>query len=351
MKKIGISLIVAAAMVACNNEKKNTEELVEDAGNEMQQAYNDIGDVSRENVSYTENEAESMAQDMKTNVQVMDDGSVNISNFTAYGELQNQVKNLSTSPNVRDEMNSENAYQAFQTFVEEMPAYLKTNVIMKEVDDVEKAMKKLVADLEDESTKESTIKDHIEDIQEAVEDLNDEIVDARLRFDGYEDEELANYADFVSNVNYDDEGVITIVDFNDYETVKTDRMNMMNAQEDQKITYAQTLVTDFNSMLNNMPEYLKVDDVMDAVEDVQKEMKEYQDEKATATLDENLENLEEIDEALYDLNKEMLKARKKYDENRRDAIEEYLEELNDTDEPMSQRLKEAREEYNEEMND
>ncbi|WP_156339992.1 hypothetical protein [Nonlabens sp. YIK11] len=349
MKKIFITMIaVSLAMTACKEEKTD-ETLVMEVYDE-DAATEDDSDVV---AVVTREDAETMANEMKTNVNVDKDNNLTITGFEEYGQLQNDIKNLSTSPNLRDKMNGEKAYASFETFVAQMPAYLKTNLVMKEVSDVRNRMDRLNATLNNANATESAIKSRIVDVEEAVQDLNDEIVDIRLSLENDTSIDYDAYRDFVDNVNYDDAGYVTIINFDNYAKVQDDRIALYEAADDEKNTYQKTLRASFNEMVNRMPAYLKIDDVMDAVADVQKEMKEYEMEKnnAETDLDENLENLEEIDEALYDLNKELIKSRKKYDDQKSDAIEEFMEEFNsNSNQTMSERIKDATEEYNEEMN-
>lgn len=225
-------------------------------------------------------------------------------------------------------MNGEKAYASFETFVDQMPAYLKTKLVMKEVADVRNAMDRFKAAQKDNSTTAAELKSRMANVDNAVEDLNDEIVDLRLSLENDDSIDYDAYRDFVENVSYDDTGYITIINFEDYNTMQDNRMAMNDASNTEKDAYQKSLRTSFNNMVDRMPAYLKVDDVMDAVDDVEKEMKEYEMEKGKVDAEESLENLEEIDEALYDLNKELIKSRKRFDDQNNDAIENFMGELN-----------------------
>ena len=341
-------LAISMVLVACNENEKKDELVVSEYETEQELIDEEADAV----VVVTREEAETMANDMRENVIVDKNNQVSIKSFKAYGQLQNQVRNLSVKPNTREVMSGKEAYQAFEYFVDEMPAYLKTNLVMKEVADVRNAMNKLNADLNDDSTSEATIRRHIANVKEAVEDLNNEIVDVRLSLETDESIDFEAYRSFVDNVNYDDKGFVTIINFDEYKQVQDDWNALIIASNAEKDAYEQSLSKNFNSMVARMPAYLKIDDVMDAVSDVRKELKEYETEKkqADVDLDEQLENLEEIDEALYDLNKELIKSRKKFDDRKNDAIEEFMEEFNsNSNQTMQERLRDATEEYNEEM--
>ncbi len=352
MKKIFLSLAaVSMTLVACNNNEK--ENSAADAADYEQEELINDGTEMTADIVITREEAETMAKDMKENVKVDANNEVSITSFKEYGQLQNDIRNLSVNPDKRDVMAGKKAAESFNYFVQKMPAYLKTNLVMKEVGDVRNAMNRLTADLEDENTTRQEIENRIATVEEAVDDLNEEIVDIRLSLEEDPAIDYDAYRDFVQNVNYDDQGYVTIIDFEEFDTVRDNWIAMSSATPQQKMSFTQTLRTNFNSMVANMPAYLKIDDVMDAVDDVDEEIDEYENEKDApdAELEDQLELLEEIEESLYDLNKELLKARKKYDEKRDDAIEEFMEEFNsDTNQTMKERLKDAREEYNEEMN-
>lgn len=336
MKKITMTLIATVLLLAsCKDRDTNGQDLA-DYKTTTTTTYTgdeDLTDKDYNNVipkkTYTQNEGQELATVMKENVSISDKNEANIQNFTAYGELINEVHNLSISPDVRDKMSNERAQKAFKTFLNDMPDYLKTRWIRKEVTDVQNAMRSLQNAIDNNKT-DRYIKKQINRVSDEIEDLNNEIVDTRLRLDNNKEYDYQLYRNFVNNVMFNDAYIVSIKDFKDYDVVNEDRENLEKASNKGKMPYASTLIYDFNMMVSKMPEYLKIDDVMDAVEDVQKEMKEYQKEMNNPEIEmnEHLENIEEIDEALYDLNKELLKARKDFDEDRRDAIEEYIEDLN-----------------------
>ncbi len=352
MKKIILSLAaVSMTLIACNNNEKQEDEM-DSASYDQSQVAND-GTSMTADIVISREEAESMASDMKENVNVDANNQLSIKNFKEYGQLQNDVRNLSVNPNTRDVMAGKKAYESFNYFVEEMPAYLQTTLVMKEVGDVRTAMNRLNADLNDDNTTANEIENRIANVEETVEDLNEEIVDIRLSLENDPTIDYDAYRDFVQNVSYDDAGYVTIVDFEEYDTVQDNWITMTSASPQEKMSFTQTLNSNFNNMVANMPAYLKIDDVMDAVDDVREEIQEYETEKDApdAELEDRIELLEEIEDALYDLNKELLKSRKKYDDRKQDAIEEFMEEFNsDSNQTMKERLRDATEEYNEEMN-
>ncbi|WP_124978888.1 hypothetical protein [Nonlabens xiamenensis] len=351
MKKIILSVLaMSTLMIACkDNDKENNLDENYDTSTEQTMADNEDQEYAS---SITRQEAEEMSQQWRDNVTVDENNQVNVKNFAAYGELQNSIRNLSVDPEVRNEMLGKNAYTAFEHFVDEMPAYLKTTYVMKEVEDVREAMDQYQYDMNHSEVSEELVKNHIMDLKEAVDDLDNEITDVRQSLDTSVEINYADYQEFTNNVNYnDEEGMIVITDYPIYTTVYNDWTSMSEASYNEQLTEVEKLNKDFQQMINTMPAYLKIDDVMDAVEDVQKEMNEYQEDKQKGVdQDEMEENLEEIDEALYDLDKEFKKARKKYAEDRKDATEEFMEEFtSDSDQTIRERVRDASEEYEEEM--
>lgn len=334
MKKTLFTItIITAMLVSCNDNKNKEAELAGNDSKPQNTSYETekLIPVSPWDTTYfTEDDAVQMANQIKKEVTVDQNNNLSIKSFTAYGELQNQVRNLSIHPDVRDEMASQKVRKAFKTFKEEMPAYLKTKMVKKEVDDVEKVMKRHEEVLNDQNATEAKVRKHIARVKDAVEDLNNEIVDVRLSLEKDDSIDFKAYTDFVKNVNFDDSNNVTITDFTDYDQVKVDQNNMNRAKDDEKMSYAAILIDDFSTMVAKMPSYLQIDDVMDAVEDVQEEMREYQESQNDPDNDyeDYLDDMEDIDDALYDFNKELLKARKEFDEERINAIKEYMDDLN-----------------------
>lgn len=96
------------------------------------------------------------------------------------------------------------------------------------------------------------------------------------------------------------------------------------------------------NLRNTIPAYLKTEEVMEDVADIQKEYLELISD-ADASEKEVRENLEELNEQFDDLKEELDETLKLYLEARKDAIEEYNEES------KKGKIDEAIEEYNEEM--
>jgi hypothetical protein len=70
-----------------------------------------------------------------------------------------------------------------------------------------------------------------------------------------------------------------------------------------------------------------------------------------ATQERNRNNIQDVQRAFDDMEREIAEARQQFKDNREDALEEFMEEINDKDPGVSrmQRYKDALEEYNEEI--
>jgi hypothetical protein len=161
--------------------------------------------------------------------------------------------------------------------------------------------------------------------------------------------------DFEESVSVENNRATNIQGWTIYTTVDQDIDRLVSASSTERMTAAQQLRADYNVLMTTIPAYLRVRSVNRAIEDVDKEITEFEKEFADPETKEkeNRENLEEIQEAYEDLAEEIADAREKYVENKEDAMEEYLEEVNDLDsgQTTDERYRDAREEYNEEMDD
>ncbi|AZQ43478.1 hypothetical protein [Nonlabens ponticola] len=160
-------------------------------------------------------------------------------------------------------------------------------------------------------------------------------------------------SDFSNAVAVENDRATQVKGWTVYSTVNADLEELRNTPDEKVMTSTQQLRADYNILMSTIPAYLMVDDVRDAIADVNKEITEFEKEVAipTTTRKENMENLEEIQEAYDDLAKEIAQARAKYVDNQEDAMEEYLEEINNIDDKKTtmQRYEDAAVEYNEEL--
>ncbi len=142
--------------------------------------------------------------------------------------------------------------------------------------------------------------------------------------------------------NLDSKGIVGFDDWNDYTVVNYELAEIRNSQE---VTISQR-IRNMNYRIanlgNSIPAWLKTEEVMEDVADIQKEYKELI-EDADASEDEVKENLEELSEQFDDLREELNETVKKYTEIHADAIEEFNEEI------KKGKIEAAIEEYNEEI--
>ncbi|WP_179343898.1 hypothetical protein [Winogradskyella ursingii] len=141
---------------------------------------------------------------------------------------------------------------------------------------------------------------------------------------------------------YDDRGVKTVSAWDDYNTLSYEMDEIEKVDINTKNIRMVSLDGIISNLGNSVPQWLKTEEVMEDVADIQKEYEEYKAEK-NASLDERNENLEEISEQFADFREELRETIEKYFEIHRDAVEEFNEEMKDGD------LEDAVEEYNEEI--
>ncbi len=159
--------------------------------------------------------------------------------------------------------------------------------------------------------------------------------------------------DFAESVEVKDKKTTNVKGWTIYTTVNDDIKMLRSAKPATRMTAAQKLRADFNSLKNSIPEYMNVRRVRRAVDKIDVRIEDFENDAAESdvtakTLD---KDLEKIGDAYENLSEQIAKAREQYIDNKEDAIEEYLEEINDLDKGKTyeERLRDAREEYDEEM--
>ncbi|PQJ31755.1 hypothetical protein BST92_07380 [Nonlabens arenilitoris] len=199
------------------------------------------------------------------------------------------------------------------------------------------------------------LEEMVENTTEQVEETTVDIEDAAQETITYTKENVTALAnDFESNVEVKDDNIVAIKGYDSYTVLRTNIMDLSTVTEDNINSRSESLRNSFNSFKSTIPAYLRIDDVQDAIEDVEKEIKEYEEERVgeKASTKNNKENMEEIQEAFDDLEKEIIQARKKYVDNKEDAMEEYMEEINSSrKQSTTEKYLDATEEYNEEIKD
>jgi hypothetical protein len=138
-----------------------------------------------------------------------------------------------------------------------------------------------------------------------------------------------------------------------YSNVNEDIKMLNNAKPEARMTAAQKLRSDFDTLRNSLPEYMNVRRVRRAIDKIDARITNFEEDVVKTDVSEKKikNNFDDISNAYIHLEEQIAKARDQYLDNREDAIEEYLEEINDLDKNKTyeERLRDAREEYNEEM--
>ncbi|ARN79043.1 hypothetical protein BST97_14180 [Nonlabens spongiae] len=171
----------------------------------------------------------------------------------------------------------------------------------------------------------------------------------------YSQDEANRMADDITyNVRIADGSISEIRGYSDYSDMRNYLDIFANSTPETEVQSEFTLRESFDVFKNTIPYYLRRDDVNEAIKDVEKELTDYEENKAKENPSpaEHDQNVKEIQEAFDNLEKEIIKARKKFEDNRKDAMEEFMEEIKDkSNKTQSERYRDAMEEYNEEMND
>ena len=142
--------------------------------------------------------------------------------------------------------------------------------------------------------------------------------------------------------NFDTKGIVGFDDWSDYTVVNAELEGF------RKVNYVTTpdRVRNLNYRIanlgNTIPAWLKTEEVMEDVADIQKEYLELIKE-SNASEKEMRENLEELSEKFDDLKEELDETVAKYTKIHEDAIEEFNEEI------KKGKIEAAIEEYNEEI--
>ena len=147
-----------------------------------------------------------------------------------------------------------------------------------------------------------------------------------------------------STISYylDAKGIAGFEDWKDFTIVNTELAKVSNTNFVTTSEKLNRLNYKVANLRNSIPAYLKTEEVMEDVADIQKEYLELISEK-NASEKEIKENLEEFNEQFDDLKEELDETLKMYLDTKKDAIEEFNEKMDEG------KLNEAIEEYNEEM--
>lgn len=126
--------------------------------------------------------------------------------------------------------------------------------------------------------------------------------------------------------NYTEDGVTSLKDWDNYNTLSYEMGEI--AKVDYKAT-TERLVSMRGTIMNldeSIPDWLKTEEVMEDIADVQKEYSELMEEKNVST-DEKQENLEELNEQFSDLREELNETIDKYLEINQEAIAKFNKKM------------------------
>jgi len=128
------------------------------------------------------------------------------------------------------------------------------------------------------------------------------------------------------DINYSKTGIKSIKNWNSYNTLNTEMTEIKRLKLKATNERIINLNNSISGLGNNIPAWLKTEEVMEDVADIQKEYKELISEK-NASEKEKKENLEELYEQFDDLNEELDDTVKRYIKINDDASEEFQEEM------------------------
>jgi uncharacterized coiled-coil DUF342 family protein len=178
--------------------------------------------------------------------------------------------------------------------------------------------------------------------------------DSESRVKNTEDRESVEKRDRVTTLTYkmkdgsslaydiDMDGIAGFDDWADYTVINAELAEVRRANYVTTRQRMSNMNYRIASLGNTIPAWLKTEEVMEDVADIQKEYLELI-EDTDASDDEMKENLEELSEQFDDLKEELSETVKKYTEIHKDAIEEFNEEM------KKGKVQAAIEEYNEEI--
>lgn len=171
----------------------------------------------------------------------------------------------------------------------------------------------------------------------------------------YSEDEANRMADDITyNVQINDDTISEIRGYRDYANMRNYLDIFASSSPSTEMESELTLRESFDVFRNTIPYYLRRNNVNDAIKEVEKELKEYEQNRAkkNPSQSEHQKNINDIQTAFDNLEDEIIQARKKFENNRKDAMEEFMEEINDkSKKTQSERYRDAMEEYNEEMED
>ncbi|TXD47792.1 hypothetical protein [Polaribacter sp. IC073] len=181
------------------------------------------------------------------------------------------------------------------------------------------------------------------EILEIKDDINKEAAETEMKME--EDVKTRTYKmkDGTAIVyNLDAKGIAGFDDWSNFTIVNSELAQMRKSKFVTTSQRIKNMNFRMANLANTVPAWLKTEEVMEDVADVQKEYLELI-EDPNASENEMKENLEELSEKFDDLKEELDEAVKEYTKINEDAIEEFNEEIN------KGKIDAALKEYNEEI--
>jgi hypothetical protein len=166
-----------------------------------------------------------------------------------------------------------------------------------------------------------------------------------------ESDEIAS--EFESNVEAGLKNEIRIKGYPTYTIMRGYMIDLSKSNANNEEAAENSLRKAYTEFKRTVPAYLQRNDVIDAMAKVEHRLDVYERERnlPDATQERNRNNIQDVQRAFDDMEREIAEARQQFKDNREDALEEFMEEINDKDPGVSrmQRYKDALEEYNEEI--
>gem|GEM_PF-2679967 len=132
-------------------------------------------------------------------------------------------------------------------------------------------------------------------------------------------------------VHVTDNELVTITNWTAYPAVATQVNALEKLPKSRRSEATKALRANFNSFKNTIPTCLMIDNVQDAVEDLEKELTTFESQlsKKEPTEKERIAQIKKLQQAFTYLKEKIIQARFLYVDNAATTAVEYLEELND----------------------
>jgi len=156
-----------------------------------------------------------------------------------------------------------------------------------------------------DKTKKEKVEDKMEEVEDSMEDIGDDISDEFQKMQVKL--ENGTYVNYNSNTNGD-------LSFDDWEGFNSANEELRAIEDSNPNTFT-TRIGDLSGTIanlgNNIPTWLKTDEVMDDIQNIQKEYKKLSDERNESE-DKIEQNIEDLMEKFDDLREELNEIIEKY---------------------------------------